>query len=43
MQSKEQIEANLHHRQEAAIKRERALAYAYTHQVSRSAFHINIS
>ncbi|KAL1532802.1 protein IQ-DOMAIN 1-like isoform X2 [Salvia divinorum] len=32
MQSKEQIEANLHHRQEAAIRRERALAYAYTHQ-----------
>ncbi|KAH6803979.1 IQ-domain 3 [Perilla frutescens var. frutescens] len=32
MQSKEQIEANLQHRQEAAIRRERALAYAYTHQ-----------
>ncbi|XP_042003574.1 protein IQ-DOMAIN 1-like [Salvia splendens] len=32
MQSKEQIEANLHHRYEAAIRRERALAYAYTHQ-----------
>ncbi|XP_042036424.1 protein IQ-DOMAIN 1-like isoform X2 [Salvia splendens] len=32
MQSKEQIQARLHHRQEAAIRRERALAYAYTHQ-----------
>ncbi|KAL1552074.1 protein IQ-DOMAIN 1-like [Salvia divinorum] len=32
MQSKEQIEANLHHRNEAAIRRERTLAYAYTHQ-----------
>ncbi|KAK4433146.1 protein IQ-DOMAIN 1 [Sesamum alatum] len=30
--SKEKIEANLHHRQEAAIRRERALAYAYSHQ-----------
>lgn len=33
MQSKEQIEANLQHRQEAAMRRERALAYAYSHQV----------
>ncbi|KAI3459040.1 hypothetical protein Pfo_015703 [Paulownia fortunei] len=32
MQSKEQIEANLHNRQEAAMRRERALAYAYSHQ-----------
>ncbi|KAK4436055.1 protein IQ-DOMAIN 1 [Sesamum alatum] len=32
MQSKEQIEANLHNRQEAAKRRERALAYAYSHQ-----------
>ncbi|XP_022870107.1 protein IQ-DOMAIN 1-like [Olea europaea var. sylvestris] len=32
MQSKEQIEANLQHRQEAAMRRERALAYAYSHQ-----------
>ncbi|KAL0402466.1 UNVERIFIED_CONTAM: protein IQ-DOMAIN 1 [Sesamum latifolium] len=31
-QSKEKIEANIHHRQEAASRRERALAYAYTHQ-----------
>ncbi|KAL2549432.1 IQ-domain 3 [Forsythia ovata] len=32
MQSKEQIEANLQHRQDAAIRRERALAYAHCHQ-----------
>ncbi|KAK4743129.1 hypothetical protein SAY87_001130 [Trapa incisa] len=31
-QSKEQIEANLVSKQEASIRRERALAYAYTHQ-----------
>ncbi|XP_047324864.1 protein IQ-DOMAIN 3-like isoform X2 [Impatiens glandulifera] len=31
-QSKEHIEANLQSKQEAAIRRERALAYAYTHQ-----------
>ncbi|KAL7109508.1 hypothetical protein ACP275_06G179700 [Erythranthe tilingii] len=31
-QSKEQIEAHLHYRQEAALRRERALAYAYSHQ-----------
>ncbi|OVA18148.1 IQ motif [Macleaya cordata] len=31
-QSKEQIEANLQHKQEAAIRRERALAYAFSHQ-----------
>ncbi|KAL0283990.1 UNVERIFIED_CONTAM: protein IQ-DOMAIN 1 [Sesamum angustifolium] len=31
-QSKEKIEANIHHRQEAASRRERALAYAYSHQ-----------
>ncbi|KAJ8451256.1 hypothetical protein Cgig2_014028 [Carnegiea gigantea] len=33
--SKEQIEANLQHKQEAAMRRERALAYAYTHQQPR--------
>ncbi|PKI43267.1 protein IQ-DOMAIN 1 [Punica granatum] len=33
-QSKERIEANLISKQEASIKRERALAYAYTHQQS---------
>lgn len=33
MQSKQQIEANLINKQEASIRRERALAYAYTHQV----------
>jgi hypothetical protein len=32
-QSKEQIEASLISRQEAAIRRERALAYAFSHQV----------
>lgn len=32
-QSKEQIEANIQHRVEAAERRERALAYAYSHQV----------
>ncbi|PIN16731.1 hypothetical protein CDL12_10606 [Handroanthus impetiginosus] len=31
-QSKERIEANLQNRLEAAIRRERALAYAYSHQ-----------
>ena len=33
-QSKEQIEAKLQHKQEAAMRRERALAYAFSHQVS---------
>ncbi|KAF2295839.1 hypothetical protein GH714_034453 [Hevea brasiliensis] len=32
MQSKEQIEANLLHKQESAMRRERALAYAFSHQ-----------
>jgi len=31
--SKEQVDANLQMKQEAATRRERALAYAYTHQV----------
>ncbi|XP_065869547.1 protein IQ-DOMAIN 3-like [Euphorbia lathyris] len=31
-QSKEQIEAKMMHRQEAAMRRERALAYAFSHQ-----------
>lgn len=35
-QSKEQVEAKLQSKQEAAMRRERALAYAYTHQVSHS-------
>ncbi|KAL9230511.1 hypothetical protein vseg_005850 [Gypsophila vaccaria] len=34
-QSKEQIEANLQNKQEAAMRRERALAYAFTHQQLR--------
>ena len=34
LQSKEQIEASLVSRQEAAARRERALAYAFSHQVS---------
>lgn len=33
VQTKEQIDATIQSRQEAAIKRERALAYAFTHQV----------
>ncbi|CBI31498.3 unnamed protein product, partial [Vitis vinifera] len=32
VQSKEQIEANLQSKQEAAVRRERALAYAFSHQ-----------
>ncbi|XP_071724467.1 protein IQ-DOMAIN 2-like [Rutidosis leptorrhynchoides] len=32
IQSKEKLEANLHYRQEAAVRRERALAYSYSHQ-----------
>ncbi|KAK9699531.1 hypothetical protein RND81_08G179500 [Saponaria officinalis] len=34
-QSKEQIEASLQSKQEAAMRRERALAYAFTHQQPR--------
>ncbi|KAK9158244.1 hypothetical protein Scep_004818 [Stephania cephalantha] len=33
IQSKEQVEANLLSKHEAAIKRERAMAYAYSHQM----------
>lgn len=33
--SKEQVEANIQSRQEAAVRRERALAYAYLHQQTR--------
>lgn len=33
LQSKEQIEASLVNKQEATIRRERALAYAFSHQV----------
>lgn len=36
VQSKEQIEANLQSKQEAAVRRERALAYAFSHQVPHS-------
>ncbi|KAK6121485.1 hypothetical protein DH2020_044776 [Rehmannia glutinosa] len=32
LQSKEQVEASLLHKYEAAMRRERALAYSYTHQ-----------
>ncbi|KAH6804865.1 hypothetical protein C2S51_029696 [Perilla frutescens var. frutescens] len=35
MQSKEEIEAKIHSRQEAAMRRERALAYSYSHQTCR--------
>ena len=34
LQSKEQLEARMLNRQEAAIRRERALAYAFSHQVA---------
>ncbi|XP_077217353.1 protein IQ-DOMAIN 3-like isoform X2 [Tasmannia lanceolata] len=34
-QSKEQVEANLMRKQEAAIRRERALAYAFSHQLQK--------
>ncbi|KAF9593816.1 hypothetical protein IFM89_025525 [Coptis chinensis] len=34
-QSKEQVEANLLHKQDAARRRERGLAYAFSHQQSR--------
>lgn len=33
MRSKEQLEASLLQKQEAAMRRERALAYAFAHQV----------
>lgn len=33
LQSKEQIEVNLLHKYEAAMRRERALAYSFSHQV----------
>lgn len=36
LQSKEQIEAGLLSKYEAAMRRERALAYAFTHQVTYS-------
>lgn len=39
LQSKEQLEANLLSKHEAAIRRERALAYAFSHQVTLSTFH----
>lgn len=35
-QSREQIEARLASKQEAAMRRERALAYAFSHQVLNS-------
>lgn len=35
-QSKEKIEANLQNKHEAAVRRERALAYAFSHQVPYS-------
>ncbi|GAB2286779.1 hypothetical protein Dimus_021174 [Dionaea muscipula] len=36
IQSKDQIEANLQHKQEAAMRRERALAYAFSHQTRKN-------
>jgi hypothetical protein len=41
-QSKEQIEASLISRQEAAIRRERALAYAFSHQVRHSQDRVSV-
>ena len=38
LQSKDQIEAKLLHKQEAALRRERALAYSFSHQVARLFF-----
>lgn len=38
IQSKEQVDANLLSKHEAGIRRERALAYAYSHQVARLFF-----
>lgn len=35
IQSKEKVEANLLSKYEATMRRERALAYAYSHQVFR--------
>lgn len=40
-QSKEKIEANLQSKQEAAMRRERALAYAFTHQTRKNSKHSN--
>ncbi|KAJ6812492.1 protein IQ-DOMAIN 1-like [Iris pallida] len=37
LQSKEQIEASLQNKQDAAIRRERAMAYAFSHQWKNSA------
>lgn len=33
LQTKEQLEAKVLHRQEAALRREKALAYSFSHQV----------
>lgn len=38
--SKEQIEAEMNYKQEAARRRERALAYAYSHQVYINIMHL---
>lgn len=37
-QSKEKVKANLQYKQEAAMRRERAMAYAYSQQVLESHF-----
>lgn len=42
LQSKEQIEASLMHKFEAAMRRERALAYSYTHQVYLPPFYCQL-
>lgn len=42
LQSKEQIEANLLNKYEAAMRRERAMAYSYTHQVINFSNYFNL-
>ncbi len=43
LQSKEQIEANLLNKYEAAMRRERALAYSFSHQVINFPNYFNLS
>lgn len=38
IQSKEQVEANLLSKYEATMRRERAMAYSFTHQVTQYSF-----
>ncbi|KAL8130615.1 hypothetical protein V2J09_019770 [Rumex salicifolius] len=43
MQSKEKIESNLQSKQEAAMRRERALAYSFSHQTKKNTRSVNPS